>query len=85
MDCPHCKTKGVKTPLIKRVERGGLLLQGRAPIVRLVEGVVVLEQRCPVCRTLTNYRPQHLRLVVPKRNQDHAEATPDDHADRAAG
>ncbi len=61
--------------LIKSVERGGLLLRGTAPIVRIVGGRLVIEQRCPSCRRLTRYSPVAIRLQKAK-GDDHADSDP---------
>lgn len=70
MYCPHCAKRGEQTQLVKKVEGGGLLMRGTAPIVRLVDGGLVLDQKCPVCRKLTRYKPMTIRLVSPKRGGD---------------
>lgn len=68
MNCPYCAKQGRKTQLVKSVEGGGVLMRGTAPIVRLTEGRLTLDQRCPVCRRLTRYQPIMVR-VTPQRDE----------------
>jgi len=62
----NCESKAL---LVKSVERGGLLLRGNAPIVRIVGGRLVIEQRCPNCRKLTRYSPVAIRLQKSKEDE----------------
>jgi len=49
--------------LVKHIERGGLLLRGNAPTLRIdSSGRLVVEQRCPACKRLTTYSPLTLRI-----------------------
>jgi len=61
--------------LVKSVERGGLLLRGNAPIVRIIKGRLVIEQRCPACRRLTRYSPVTIQLNK-SREDDHGDSDP---------
>jgi hypothetical protein len=70
----NCEQKAL---LVKSVERGGLLLRGNAPIVRIIKGRLVIEQRCPSCRRLTRYSPVAIRLQK-SREDDHGRSDSDE-------
>ena len=58
MTCPYCKT----TALTKKVEDGGVLLRGNAPILRVQDGRLVIIQRCPTCKRTSRYSPLMIRI-----------------------
>lgn len=68
MTCPKC---GVV--LVQKVERGGMLLRGKAPIMRFERGRFSIEQRCYNCHVLTTYSPITLRVQGAK-NADSSSA-----------
>lgn len=60
MNCENCNQE-----LVRRVEQGGLLLRGKAPIMRIKRGQLVVEQRCPSCKHKNQYSPMLIKLVTP--------------------
>ena len=64
-----------RTLLVKSIERGGMLLRGNAPIVRIIKGRMVIEQRCPDCKKLTRYSPLVLRTQT--KEGDHGSSDPE--------
>lgn len=51
--------------LVKKIEDGGLLLRGNAPTIKIKDGRLVIEQKCPKCRRLTTYSPLAITVGKP--------------------